>query len=132
MSWIHSGSKICCGVVNRGVAIYDGKIVAPTLDGRLFGLDAITGRPVWETRVAYAQDNYTITIAPRIAKGKAIVGVSGAEFPVRGFIAAYDVKTGKESWRFYTVPGDPSKPFENEAMRKAAATWDSEIGRAHV
>jgi PQQ-dependent dehydrogenase (methanol/ethanol family) len=67
-----------------------------------------------------------MTMAPRIAKGKVIVGVSGAEYPVRGFFAAYDAKTGNFAWKFYTVPGDPSKPFENEAMRKAAATWDGE------
>ncbi len=72
-------SKICCGVVQRGIALYDGKIIAPAIDGRLFGLDEETGKPVWEARVAYPQDNYTITMAPRIAKGKAIVGVSGPE-----------------------------------------------------
>lgn len=120
------GPKLCCGIVNRGLAIYDGKIIAPINDGRLVGLDAETGKPVWESRVAYPQDNYTITMAPRIAKGKAIVGVSGSEFPVRGFFAAYDARTGQFAWRDYTVPGDPSKPFENEAMRRAAATWDKD------
>jgi quinohemoprotein ethanol dehydrogenase len=118
--------KICCGVVNRGLAIYDNKIIAPVVDGRLMGLDADTGKPVWEARVAYPQDNYTITMAPRIAKGKVIIGVSGSEYPVRGFFAAYDAKTGQFAWRDYTVPGDPSKPFESEWMRKAAATWDKD------
>ena len=65
-------------------------------------------------------------MAPRIAKGKVIIGVSGAEYPVRGFFEAHDAKTGAFAWRFYTVPGDPSKPFENEDMRKAAATWSTE------
>ena len=116
--------KICCGIVNRGIAIYNGKIIAPINDGRLVGLDAETGKPVWEARVSYTQDNYSLTMAPRIAKGKVIVGVAGAEYPVRGFFAAYDANTGQFAWRFYTIPGDPSKPFENEAMRKAAATWD--------
>jgi len=63
---------------------------------------------------------------PRIAKGKVVVGVAGAEFPVRGFFAAYDAKTGAFAWKDYTVPGDPSKPFESEAMRKASATWDKD------
>ena len=118
--------KICCGVVNRGIAIYNGMIIAPVIDGRLEALDANTGKPVWESRVAYPQDNYTITMAPRVAKNKVIIGVSGAEFPVRGFFDAYDAATGKFAWRFYTVPGDPSKPFENSAMRKAAETWNPE------
>jgi quinohemoprotein ethanol dehydrogenase len=116
--------KICCGVANRGIALYDGKIIAPVIDGRLEALDAMTGKPVWESRVSYSQDNYTITMAPRIAKGKVIIGVSGAEFPVRGFIAAFDANTGRPAWKFYTVPGDPSKPYENAAMKKAAETWD--------
>ena len=120
------GPKVCCGIVNRGVAIYDGKIYAPIVDGRMVALDAMTGKPVWEARVAYPQEQYTITMAPRIAKGKVVIGVGGAEYPVRGFVDAYDAKTGQRAWRFYTVPGDPSKPFENEAMRKAAATWNGE------
>jgi quinohemoprotein ethanol dehydrogenase len=115
---------ICCGVVNRGIAIYQGLIIAPIIDGRLQALDAETGKPVWEARVAYSQDDYTITMAPRIANGKVIVGISGGDRPRRGFFDAYDALTGQRLWRFYTVPGDPSKPFENSAMRKASATWD--------
>ena len=118
--------KICCGIVNRGIAVYQGKIIAPVIDGRLEALDAETGKPVWEARVAFPQDNYTITMAPRIAKGKVIIGVSGAEFPVRGFFAAYDANTGQFAWRFYTIPGDPSKPFENPALKKAAETWSGD------
>ena len=118
--------KICCGVVNRGVALYEGKIIAPIIDGRMVALDAITGKPVWEARVGYPQEQYTLTMAPRIAKGKVIIGVSGSEYPVRGFVDAYDANTGARAWRFYTVPGDPSKPFENEALRKAAPTWSGE------
>jgi quinohemoprotein ethanol dehydrogenase len=114
---------VCCGVVNRGVAIYQGMIIAPIIDGRLEALDAETGKPVWESRVAYSQDEYTITMAPRIAKGKVIVGVSGGDHPKRGFFDAYDAMTGRRLWRFYTIPGDPSKPFENSAMRKASETW---------
>ena len=118
--------KVCCGIVNRGVAVYEGKIIAPIIDGRLVALDALTGRPVWESRVAYPQDQYTLTMAPRIAKGKVIIGGSGSEYPVRGFIDGYSAATGQRAWRFYTVPGDPSKGFENEAMRKAADTWSGE------
>ncbi len=119
--------RICCGIVNRGMALYDGKIYAPAIDGRLFALDALTGKPVWEARVAFPQDLYTITMAPRIAKDKVIVGVSGGDKPTRGFFDCYDAKTGRRMWRFYTVPGDPSKPFENEAMRVAAKTWGGDF-----
>ncbi len=124
--------KLCCGVVNRGLALYNGKIIAPIVDGRLDALDAETGKVAWESRVAFSQDNYTITMAPRIAKGKVIVGVSGAEYPVRGFFSAFDADTGRLAWKFYTVPGDPSKPLEKEAinekeaMKKAASTWSGE------
>ncbi len=118
--------SICCGVVNRGLAIYQNLIIAPIIDGRLLALDAGTGKPVWESRVAYPQDNYSITMAPRIAKGKVIIGVSGSEYPVRGFFSAFDAATGEFAWKFYTVPGDPSKPFENDAMKKASATWSPE------
>jgi quinohemoprotein ethanol dehydrogenase len=116
--------KICCGVVNRGLAIYQGLIIAPVIDGRLQAHDAETGRVVWETRVAFPQEQQTITMAPRIAKNKVIIGVSGGDKPTRGFFDAYDAMTGHRAWRFYTVPGDPSKPFENAAMKKAAETWD--------
>ena len=104
--------KICCGVVNRGIAIYQGKIIAPVIDGRLEALDAETGKPVWEARVAYPQENYTITMAPRIAKGKVIVGVSGAEYPVRGFFSAFDANTGSShggSIRFPAIHRNHSK-----------------------
>ncbi len=116
--------KICCGIVNRGIAFYRGMIIAPVIDGRLEALDAHTGKVVWEARVAYPQDWYTITMAPRIAKDKVIVGLSGGDKPTRGFFAAFDAMTGHFAWKFYTVPGDPSKPFENAAMKKASATWD--------
>ena len=83
-------------------------------------------KPVWESRVSYPQDNYSITMAPRIAKGKVIIGVAGGEYPVRGFFSAFDANTGHFEWKFYTVPGDPSQPFENPALAKAATTWDGE------
>ena len=84
-------------------------IIAPVIDGRLQALDAETGKVVWEARVAFPQDHYTLTMAPRIAKGKVIIGASGGDRPTRGFFAAYDAETGRLAWRFYTVPGDPSK-----------------------
>jgi quinohemoprotein ethanol dehydrogenase len=121
-----TSDKMCCGVVNRGIAIYNGKVYVPTIDGRLQALDAETGKPVWETRVCYPQLEQTLTIAPRIAKGKVIVGTAGGDRPTRGFFAAYDAETGREVWKFYTVPGDPAKGHESKAMRDAASTWDGE------
>jgi quinohemoprotein ethanol dehydrogenase len=119
--------KICCGIVNRGLAIYNGMILAPIIDGRLEALNALTGKVVWEARVAYPQDWYSITMAPRIANGKVLVGVSGGDHPIRGFFDAYDADTGHRAWRFYTVPGNPADPPENEAMRKAAKTWGGDF-----
>ena len=121
-----TADKLCCGVVNRGLALYNGKVYVPVVDGRLQALDAETGKPVWEARVSYTQNEQTLTIAPRIAKGKVIVGPAGGDRPTRGFFAAYDAETGREVWRFYTVPGDPAKGFESAAMRRAAATWEGE------
>jgi len=115
-------------IVNRGLAIYNGMIFAPSLDGRLFALNALTGRPIWETRVAYTQDGHYLTMAPRIAGGKVIVGVSGGDKGEnRGYFDAIDATTGQRAWRFYTVPGDPKLPYENEAMRVAAKTWGGDF-----
>jgi len=120
-------SRVCCGVVNRGIAIYEGKIIAPVIDGRLRAMDAETGKIIWETRVSPENMAYTITMAPRVIKGgKVIIGVSGGEYAVRGFFSAFDVETGNLAWQFYTVPGDPSKPFENPALAEAAKTWSGE------
>jgi quinohemoprotein ethanol dehydrogenase len=119
--------KICCGIVNRGLAIYNGMIIAAINDGRLQALDAITGKPVWESRVAYPQDLYTLTMAPRIAGGKVIIGASGGDKPTRGFFAAFDAATGHQSWKFYTVPGNPELPAENDAMKAALKTWGGDF-----
>ena len=119
--------KMCCGIVNRGLAIYDGKIFVPVNDGRLEALDALTGKPVWEARLAYPQDWYSLTMAPRIANGKVLIGAAGGDHPTRGFFDAYDAATGRRAWRFYTVPGNPASPFENDAMRKAAKTWGGDF-----
>jgi alcohol dehydrogenase (cytochrome c)/quinohemoprotein ethanol dehydrogenase len=121
--WIQN---VCCGIVNRGIAAYNGKIYVGTLDGRLVALDSKTGKEAWSTMTVDNTWHYSITSAPRIAKGKVFIGNSGGEYGVRGYIGAYDAETGKPLWRFYTVPGDPSKGFENDAMKKAAATWGGE------
>jgi PQQ-dependent dehydrogenase (methanol/ethanol family) len=119
-------AKMCCGVLNRGIALSNGLIIAPINDGRLVALDALTGKVAWEARVAYPQDWYSLTIAPRIAGNKVVVGVAGGDHPTRGFVDAYEIATGKHAWRFYTVPGDPSKGFEDEAQRSAAKTWSGQ------
>jgi PQQ-dependent dehydrogenase (methanol/ethanol family) len=113
----------CCDVVNRGAAVWQGKIFVGTLDGRLIALDATNGKLLWETLTIDPKSRYSITGAPRVVKGKVLIGNGGAEFGVRGYISAYDAETGKLSWRFYTVPGDPAKPFESPALQKAAKTW---------
>ena len=120
------GVNGCCDVVNRGVAAWKGKIFVATFDGRLVALDAATGHPVWSTVTVDKTKPYTITQAPRVIKGRVIIGSSGGEYGVRGYISAYDAETGKMAWRFYTVPGDPSKPFENDAMAMAAKTWSGD------
>jgi quinohemoprotein ethanol dehydrogenase len=120
------GVKACCDAVNRGVAAWNGKIYVGTLDGRLIALNAATGKPVWSVLTVDPDKPYTITQAPRVIKGRVIIGNSGGEYEMRGYISAYDAETGKLVWRFYTVPGDPSKPFENEAMARAAKTWSGE------
>ncbi len=120
---VRTGPSVCCGPVNRGVALYEGKIYASLLDGTLAALDADTGEMIWRVDTTNPEDDYSITGAVRVVKGKVIVGVSGAEFGVRGYVSAYDADTGELAWRFYTVPGDPSLPFENEQMAEAAKTW---------
>jgi quinohemoprotein ethanol dehydrogenase len=120
------GANACCDVVNRGVAVWQGKIYIGTLDGRLVALDAATGRQVWQQLTIDPEWRYTITGAPRIVKGKIIIGNGGGEFGVRGYVSAYDAETGKLAWRFYTVPGDPSKPFEQPILAESAKTWTGE------
>jgi len=113
----------CCDVVNRGAAAWKGRIYSGTLDGRLIALDAATGKLVWEVMTVPEGGRYTITGVPRVVKGMVLIGNGGAENGIRGYVTAYDADTGKQVWRFYTVPGDPSKPFENPALEKAAKTW---------
>jgi quinohemoprotein ethanol dehydrogenase len=117
------GARACCDVVNRGVAIWEGKLYFGTLDGRLIALDAATGHEVWQQLTVDPRLRYTITGAPRIVKSKVIIGNGGGEYGVRGYVSAYDAQTGKLAWRFYTVPGDPSKRFEQSILAQAAKTW---------
>src|SRR5260370_42610726 len=91
--------------------------------GGFMARDGNTGSPVWVVQTPPKDGSYPITAAPRIAKGRVLIGNAGAEYPVRGYVSAYDAQTGNLAWRTYTVPGDPSKPFESAAMKRAAATW---------
>jgi PQQ-dependent dehydrogenase (methanol/ethanol family) len=116
----------CCDVVNRGVAVWEGSVFVGTLEGRLVSLDAATGAVNWEVLTIDPKRPYTITGAPRVLKGKVVIGNGGAELGVRGYVTAYDAKTGAQVWRFYTVPGDPSQPFEHPEMEVAAKTWSGE------
>ncbi len=118
--------EVCCDVVNRGVAVWKGRVYIGTLDGRLIALDAATGIPDWEVQTTDPGLPFSITGAPRVFNDKVIIGNGGAEFGVRGYVTAYDTGSGEMAWRFYTVPGDPSLPFESAAMEIAAATWTGE------
>jgi len=113
----------CCDVVNRGVAAWQGKLYLGALDGRLIALDAGTGKVVWSVQTTDPALPYTITGVPRIIKGKVIIGNGGAEYRVRGYVSAYDAATGKQLWRWWAVPGDPSKPYEQPELAEAAKTW---------
>ena len=114
---------LCCGPVNRGMAIYNGRVYAGLLDGRVVALDQETGRPIWSTQDTVPGGDTILTSAVRVVKGKVIVGSSGPDQAVRGYFSAYDAETGKRVWRFYTVPGEPSKPFEHPELEMAAKTW---------
>ena len=117
--------KGCCDVVNRGVALYAGKVFVGTYDGRLVAIDAATGVRVWEKdTIIDRAKSYTITGAPRVYNGNVMIGNGGAEYGVRGYITAYDAGTGEQKWRWFSVPGDPSKPYEDISMQRAAKTWD--------
>ena len=118
--------KVCCGIVNRGVAIYEGKIIAPIIDGRLVALDAMTGKARLgiASRVSAGAIHAHDGAADREGQGdhrRQRIRVSGARIHRR-----LRATTGQRAWRFYTVPGDPAKGFENDAMRKAAETWSGE------
>lgn len=109
--------------VNRGVAFAGGRIFAGVLDGRLIALDAKTGQLVWSVDTVPADSIHTITGAPRVFKDKVIIGNSGADANMRGYVSAFDQATGKQLWRFYTVPGKPEENKGNAALERAAQTW---------
>jgi quinohemoprotein ethanol dehydrogenase len=120
----------CCGPVSRGLAAWEGKIFVAALDGRLIALDAQTGKPVWETQTLDKDEPLSLTGAPRIAAGQVVIGNAGGDFGARGYMSAYDARTGKRTWKFYLVPGDPAKMPEGAAsdsiMPMAAKTWKGE------
>lgn len=119
------GERGCCDVVNRGVAVYRGRVFVASFDGRLFALDAATGQVAWQRDTIIDRTRpYTITGAPRVFAGNVIIGNGGAEYGVRGYITAYDHATGEQRWRWFAVPGNPADPPEDESMRRALATWD--------
>jgi quinohemoprotein ethanol dehydrogenase len=134
--WVANG---CCGPINRGVAVWDGKVYVGTLNGHLVALDARNGKPVWDILTIppysmYAPSGerhaqYLMDGAPRVVKGEVIVGNGGGDSGLRGYLSAYDAETGRLIWRFYTVPGDPSNPGGSPAMKIAAKTWNGEAGR---
>ncbi len=119
---------VCCDVVSRGPAVYEGKVIIATLDGRLIALDARNGKPLWSTLTVDNKDwPYSITGAPRVFHGKVVIGNAGVELGVRGYLSAYDVNTGKLIWRFYTVPGNPAKgpdgAVSDPVLAKAVKSW---------
>jgi alcohol dehydrogenase (cytochrome c) len=113
-----SDLRVCCGMVNRGFAVYGDRLYMTTLDAHLVALDMKTGKPVWDIELADYKQGYASTVAPLVVKDKLIVGIAGGEFAIRGFLDAYDPADGKRIWRFYTVPGPGEPGFE---------TWPKEI-----
>ncbi|MGD0909147.1 MAG: PQQ-dependent dehydrogenase, methanol/ethanol family [Candidatus Acidiferrales bacterium] len=130
--WIYHYSpgpivSTCCGVVNRGVAILDDTLFMATVDAHLVAIDARNGHLLWDAKVAEASKGYAMTLAPLVIKDKVLVGVAGGEYGIRGFISAYEAKSGKEAWRFYTIPG-PGEPGHetwsgDSWMHGGASVW---------
>ncbi|MFZ2507132.1 MAG: PQQ-dependent dehydrogenase, methanol/ethanol family [Steroidobacteraceae bacterium] len=121
----------CCDVVNRGIALWGDSVFVGALDGRLIALDAGNGKPRWIAETFDPATPRTITGAPRVVKGKVLIGHGGAEYGVRGYLGAYDAETGRLAWRFYTVPADPNAAADGAASDqvlkdKALATWNGE------
>lgn len=116
----------CCDQVNRGVAVWQGRVYVAALDGWLYALDAGTGKVVWKVdTIADRKRAYSSTGAPIIAGDVVVIGNAGGEFDARGYVTAYELADGRARWRFYTVPGDPAKPYEHPELAEAAKTWDS-------
>ena len=117
--------RLCCDIVNRGVAVSKGRVYVGTLDGRLVALDRASGEVLWEVDTLISRDQwYSITGAPRVVKDKVIIGNGGAEYSVRGYVSAFDVASGELAWRFFTVPASATGPFEHAGLEEAAKTWD--------
>ncbi|HEY0342520.1 MAG TPA: PQQ-binding-like beta-propeller repeat protein, partial [Steroidobacteraceae bacterium] len=120
----------CCGPVSRGLTAWKGNIIIAALDGRLIALDAKSGKPVWSTQTLEKGQPLSLTGAPRIAAGQVVIGNAGGDFGARGYMSAYDAVTGKPTWKFYIVPGDPAHMPEGAAsdsiMPTAAKTWSGE------
>ena len=115
----------CCDIVNRGVAVWKGKVYVASFEGILYALDARDGTVRWQADTFIDKGrSYSITGEPQIANKVVVIGNGGAEFDSRGYVSAYDLETGQLVWRFYTVPGDPAKPAESKALEMAAKTWD--------
>lgn len=122
---ISEAGPACCGTVNRGVAVLDNLVYVGTMDAHLVALDAKTGNVVWDVEVSTAKSGHSITAAPLVIKDKVIVGIAGGEFGVRGFLDAYDAKSGKRVWRFWTVPvrGEPGiETWAGDSWKHGAAT----------
>ncbi|MCC2658254.1 MAG: PQQ-dependent dehydrogenase, methanol/ethanol family [Panacagrimonas sp.] len=114
----------CCDVVNRGVAISKGRVFLAAFDGRLIALDAKDGKKIWEVSAADGSGRtFALTGAPIAIKDMVVIGSGGAEFNARGYVSAFDAADGKLKWRWYVVPGDPTKPQEQPELEKALATW---------
>ncbi|MCW2383073.1 MULTISPECIES: PQQ-dependent dehydrogenase, methanol/ethanol family [unclassified Sphingobium] len=116
----------CCDQANRGVAVADGKVFVAALDGWLYALDQKTGAVVWKADSFLDRNRaYTSTGAPEVAGDLVIIGNAGAEYDTRGYVIAFDIRTGKEAWRFYTIPRDPALgPQESKALEAALKTWN--------
>jgi quinohemoprotein ethanol dehydrogenase len=115
----------CCDMVNRGVAVWRGKVYVAAFDGILYALGARDGKVLWQAdTIIDRQRGYSVTGAPQVAGKVVVIGNGGAEFDARGYVTAYDLESGELTWRFFTVPGDPKQPFEHPELEQAAKTWD--------
>jgi len=118
---------VCCGIVNRGAALFDGKLYRTTLDANVIALDAKTGKEVWRTKSSDPKDGYSMTVAPLVANGVVIAGVAGAEYGIRGYLEGFDAQTGKSLWRTYTIPekGQPgSETWPGDTWKQGGgSTW---------
>ena len=124
-----AGVKLRTGWGIRGLAFWKGRLFVGTHDGRLLALDADDGKPVWSVQTIDPADGSFVSGPPRVFDDKVVIGFGGGDFgPVRGYVTAYDTATGKQLWRFWTVPGDPARGFENPAMEMAAQDLDRATG----